>query len=263
MARDIAQLHPKLQEKAEELVKLCKKNGITIKIGECFRSVKEQNDLYAQGRTKPGSIVTNAKGTSYSSQHQWGIAFDFFLDMDIDGDGKKSDDAFNNKKKTFNKVGKLAKSIGLGWGGDWKSPVDMPHVYLPDWGSTTRKLKIKYGTPDKFMKTWEVEEKPEEKPKTETPKKTTKKKYSGTFPALPPRGYFKVGDGYKTLTNFTTQIKHVQKLLNWIMDESIKVDGDYGEKTAELCKKYQKKYGLAIDGQFGSKSRAKAKTIKK
>lgn len=263
MARDITQLHPRLQEKAEELVKLCKKNGITIKIGECFRSVKEQNDLYAQGRTKPGNKVTNAKGTSYSSQHQWGIAMDFFLDMDIDGDGKKSDDAFNNKKKTFNKVGKFAKSIGLGWGGDWKNPVDLPHVYLKDWGSTTSKLKSKYGTPDKFMKTWEVEEKPEEKPKTETPKKTTKKKYPGTFPALPPRGYFKVGDGYKTLTNFTTQIKHVQKLLNWIMDASIKVDGDYGEKTAELCEKYQEKYGLAVDGQFGSKSRAKAKTIKK
>lgn len=155
MGRDITKLHPRLQTKAEELIKLCKKNGISIKIGECFRTVSEQNDLYAQGRTKPGSIVTNAKGTSYSSQHQWGIAFDFFLDMDIDGDGKKSDDAFNNRKATFQKVGKLAKSIGLGWGGDWTSPVDLPHVYLPDWGKTTGTLKKQYGTPAKFKKTWD------------------------------------------------------------------------------------------------------------
>lgn len=100
-----------------------------------------------------------------------------------------------------------------------------------------------------------------------TPLKTTtaskKKTYSGTFPALPPRGYYKVGDGYKTLTNYTTQIKRVQKLLNWIMDTSIVVDGDYGEKSASLCKKFQKKYGLTVDGEFGKKSLAKAKTIKK
>ena len=271
MARDITQLHPRLQEKAAELIALCKKNGITIKIGECFRSVKEQNDLYAQGRTKPGSIVTNAKGTSYSSQHQWGIAMDFFLDMDIDGDGKKSDDAFNNRKSTFNKVGKLAKSIGLAWGGDWKSIVDLPHVYLPDWGSTTSKLKSKYGTPEKFMKTWESEkqvskvekEEPTKVPVVKEEKETAKKKYTGTFPALPPRGYYKKGDGYKTLTNYTKQIKRVQKLLNWIMNASITVDGDYGEKTETLCEKFQKKYGLAVDGEFGKKSLAKAKTIKK
>lgn len=272
MARDIKQLHPRLQEKAAELVALCEENGISIKIGECYRTVEEQNALYAQGRTKPGNKVTNAKGTSYSSQHQWGIAMDFFLDMDIDGDGKKSDDAFNNKKKTFNKVGKLAKSIGLGWGGDWKSPVDMPHVYLDDWGSTTSKLKKLYGTPEKFMKTWKPEEKPAAKPekKEETPKvsdtkekETVKKKYSGTFPSLPERGYFKLGDGYKTLTNNTTQIKRVQKLLNWIMGASIKVDGDYGPKTEALCKKFQDKYGLVVDGEFGTKSLAKAKTIKK
>lgn len=154
MGRDITKLHPRLQQKAAELIELCKKNGISIKISECYRTVEEQNELYAKGRTAPGSIVTNAKGTSYSSQHQWGIAFDFYLDMDIDGDGKKSDDAFNNKKSTFNKVGKLAKSIGLGWGGDWTSPVDLPHVYLPDWGKTTGELKKKYGTPSSFKKTW-------------------------------------------------------------------------------------------------------------
>lgn len=92
---------------------------------------------------------------------------------------------------------------------------------------------------------------------------STKKTYSGTFPTLPDRGYYKLGDGYKTLTNYTTQIKRVQKLLNWIMDASIAVDGDYGEKSVELCKKFQKKYGLTVDGEFGSASLKKAKTIEK
>ena len=44
-----------------------------------IRSKAEQDALYAQGRTKKGSIVTNAKGSDYSSQHQWGIAFDIAI----------------------------------------------------------------------------------------------------------------------------------------------------------------------------------------
>ena len=122
--RNISDLHPRLQSKLAELQTLCSNNGITIKIGECLRTVAEQDALYAKGRTAPGNIVTNARGSSYSSQHQWGIAADFYLDMDVDGDGAKSDDAFNNGSGLFDRVGNLAKSIGLGWGGDWKSPVD-------------------------------------------------------------------------------------------------------------------------------------------
>lgn len=117
----------------------------------------EQDALYAQGRTTPGSIVTNARGTSYSSQHQWGIAADFYIDMDVDGDGVNSDDAFNNATRLFDKVGSLAKSISLGWGGDWKSTVDKPHLYLPDWGSTTSKLKSQYGTPEAFIRMWQID----------------------------------------------------------------------------------------------------------
>lgn len=77
MARDISQLHPELQNKITKLTELCNGEGLPLGIGECFRSVQEQDELYAQGRTKPGSIITNAPGSSYSSQHQWGIAFDF------------------------------------------------------------------------------------------------------------------------------------------------------------------------------------------
>ena len=154
--RDVKQLHPDLQKKADRLVNLCAKNGIKICIGECLRTVAEQDALYAKGRTAGGSIVTNCKGSTYSSMHQWGVAFDFYLIMDVDGDGKTSDDSFNNSTKLFDKVGKLGKSIGLEWGGSWKSIVDKPHFQLPDWGSTAKKLKEKYGTPDKFMSTWDT-----------------------------------------------------------------------------------------------------------
>lgn len=154
MSRNVNDLHPALQLKVAELKELCKANGITIGISECLRTAAEQNALYAKGRTAAGSIVTNCKGTSYSSMHQWGVAFDFYLDMDVDGDGKKADDAFNNATRLFEKVGALGQSIGLEWGGSWTNK-DRPHFQLPDWGSTASKLKKTYGTPDKFMATWD------------------------------------------------------------------------------------------------------------
>lgn len=154
--RNISQLHPELKKKVVKLQKECLKAGIKIKIGECVRTVAEQNALYAKGRNGvPGPIVTKAKGTDYRSMHQWGVAFDSFLDMDVDKDGKKSDDAFNNATKLFNKVGAIGKKLGLEWGGDWKSIKDLPHFQLPDWGSTATQLKKKYGTPDKFKETWD------------------------------------------------------------------------------------------------------------
>lgn len=152
--RDITLCHPDLQARAAKLLAACEAAGIGVKIGETLRTAAEQDELYAQGRTKPGSIVTNAKGSSYSSMHQWGVAFDFYLAMDVDGDGKTSDDAYNDSTGLFAKVGQMGKSLGLEWGGDWKSIVDRPHFQLPDWGSTPSKLKSEYGTPEAFKKTW-------------------------------------------------------------------------------------------------------------
>lgn len=144
--RDVTQLHPTLQAKIKTLQSKCNAAGYKIGISECLRTVAEQDALYAQGRTKSGSIVTNAKGSTYSSMHQWGVAFDFYRN---DGKG-----AYNNNDKFFDKVGAIGVSIGLEWGGNWKSIVDKPHFQLPDWGSTTSKLKSTYKTPDAFMKTW-------------------------------------------------------------------------------------------------------------
>ena len=143
--------HPQLQLLANKLVTECKKQGLIVKLGECFRSVAEQDALYAQGRTTKGSIVTNARGTSYSSMHQWGVAFDV-----IRNDGKG---AYNDSDNWFSKVAKIGKSLGFEWGGDWTSPVDKPHFQLPQWGSTPTKLKKLYGNVNNFKKTWNKEEK--------------------------------------------------------------------------------------------------------
>lgn len=131
--RDITLCHPRLQLLAGQLVDECNKQGLKIKIGETLRTVAEQDDLYAQGRTKPGNIVTNAPGSSYSSYHQWGTAFDIFRN---DGTG-----AYNESDGFFNRVGAIGVYLGLEWGGNWKSIMDKPHFQLPDWGSSTSGIK--------------------------------------------------------------------------------------------------------------------------
>ena len=170
--RDITKLHPRLQEKFKLLQKKCAQKGIKIRATECLRTAKEQDALYAKGRTAPGSKVTNARGRDAKSMHQWGVAVDIVIDMDADKDGDVDiSDLYN--VKLLNVVGKIGESIGLEWGGSWKSIVDKPHFQLPDWGSTPAKLKSEYGTPMKFIATWDK--------KTKTTKAIASKAYNKTF----------------------------------------------------------------------------------
>ena len=106
------------------------------------------------------------------------------------------------------------------------------------------------------------------RPNYDATPQTAKKGYTGTFPTLPTRGYYKVGDGYKTLTNYKTQIKRVQNFLIWAGFSVGKdgADGKYGTNTANAVKAFQKAVGFnesGQDGEFGSKTLAKAKAYKK
>ena len=146
---DRSKLHPYLDYLLGIMIKYSNKENIYLIVTEGYRTKERQDELYAQGRTKSGKIVTNAKGSSYQSQHQWGIAFDI---------------AIANKGHTFDmlyikKVANITKKHckSLGWGGDWTDFPDNLHFYLKKYGSTTFSLKSQYGTPDKFIKTWKKE----------------------------------------------------------------------------------------------------------
>ena len=85
---------------------------------------------------------------------------------------------------------------------------------------------------------------------------TTGKKYSATFPTLPERGYFKKCDK-------GTQVKNLQKFLNWYGDYGLVVDGDLGDKTVSAVRKFQVTEKLTVDGLFGSRCLERAKAVKK
>jgi len=146
--RGIDKLHPVVHVKAERLLALCADAGLQVKITETLRTRSEQDALYAQGRTVPGKVVTNAKGEEYQSPHQWGVAFDFCRDVK----GME----YNDKDGFFAKVGKLGKEAGLFWGGDFNSYKDRPHFEDVNFavGNSTASLKKRWGTPEKFMASW-------------------------------------------------------------------------------------------------------------
>lgn len=128
--RDIEELHPRLREMARELVQRCEAARIPVKIGETYRTRNRQDDLFAQGRTRPGNIVTYARGSSMSSYHQWRLAFDVFINQK----GKEYD------KELLACVGKIGEEIGLEWGGAWRNFVDTPHFQYTG-GLTIEDLK--------------------------------------------------------------------------------------------------------------------------
>jgi hypothetical protein len=90
--------------------------GLDVIVTEGLRSLERQKELYAQGRTKPGDIVTNAKPGQ--SNHGSGRAFDVIITKN----GKEVE-----QKSLWNELGKIGKSVGLRWGGDFKSIYDPNH----------------------------------------------------------------------------------------------------------------------------------------
>lgn len=96
---------------------------VRLRFAYTLRTIAEQDDLYAQGRTKDGRIVTNAKGGQ--SIHNYGLAFDIVILIDTNKDGTFETATWNGKY--FDQVVRLLKSYGYEWGGDWKRFKDAPH----------------------------------------------------------------------------------------------------------------------------------------
>ena len=117
-AANIATLLPYAQSKAREWLLKCLEAGINVKIITGTRSYKEQDALYAQGRTAPGRKVTHARA-GYS-WHNFGVAWDFVV---FDANGQPQWES-----PLMEKCGKIAESLGHEWGGRWTSPQDTPHV---------------------------------------------------------------------------------------------------------------------------------------
>ena len=119
-------LHPAFRRIVKKLIRRAESDGMKLCVVCGLRTYEEQRRLYAQGRTKPGKpctravqgkIVTNARpGYSW---HNFGLAVDFCFVA-----GKNARPTWVGPWK---RLGEIGKSLGLIWGGDFKSIKDKPH----------------------------------------------------------------------------------------------------------------------------------------
>jgi len=126
--KKIKLLHPKIRCNAYGLINKIEKDlKIKVRITTGYRTIAEQNRLYAQGRTTPGKKVTTVIGGR--SIHNYGLAIDI---VEIKN-GKAN---WNTKWKEFALIG---KACGFKWGGDWKKFKDKPH-FQKTFGYSSLKL---------------------------------------------------------------------------------------------------------------------------
>ena len=130
-------LHPVFRERLVMLAELLAQRGMKALITDGLRTFAEQNALFAQGRTKPGPVVTKAKGGQ--SNHNYGLAVDMYPVLP-DSSGK--DKVFTDIPKkasvefarafhrTQESIGEIAEALGLFWGARFSGIVDTPHIQL-------------------------------------------------------------------------------------------------------------------------------------
>ena len=226
-------LHPIVREATEKLIAVCKEKGIDIIIAQAYRSIAEQNALYAKGRTEAGPKVTNAKGgTSY---HNYGLAIDYCLKVD----GK----AIWSVNKDWRTVAEEAKKLGFEWGGEWKTFIDYPHLQMT-FGLSIKDLQagkrpvIKEETPEPAEESGAIKEtvsvKPVDKPAAKPAASIVK--YPGKVIEIGSKG------------------KDVERIQRAVGFKDKEVDGIYGKGTANAVKAYQKRKKLSADGKVGAKT---------
>jgi len=118
--RNLATLEPVTAKLAREHLRRLAAEGYTFKITSGTRTFSEQAALYAKGRTTAGPKVTNARAGF--SNHNFGTAWDIGLFK-----GK----SYLTDSPIYTEIGQAARSLGLTWGGDFKSFRDTPHYEVP------------------------------------------------------------------------------------------------------------------------------------
>lgn len=113
----LAKVSPTLQTRGRLFIEAARAVGVEVQIVQGLRTFAEQDGLYAQGRSKPGKRVTNARGGF--SNHNFGLALDFAPVVN----GVVSWD-----EKLYRPFAEWASAAGLEWGGNWTKFRDLPHV---------------------------------------------------------------------------------------------------------------------------------------
>jgi len=120
----IATLHPQVQQPFRDLLRSINA-AVAPSVGRWisgYRGEKEQNALYAKGRTAPGPRVTSARWPT-SSHNGGGGTTGFACDIGFFTTGG----TYIDEGPQYDIAGKLARAAGFNWGADFG---DRPHICL-------------------------------------------------------------------------------------------------------------------------------------
>lgn len=112
MIADLKSLHPYFRDKIVNMINICKSKGIELAVVESYRTKAKQSEYFSMGKK-----YTQSKGGK--SKHQYGLAVD--LVPIVNGQPKW------DNKVLWRKIGVIGESLGLRWGGRWRSIYDPAH----------------------------------------------------------------------------------------------------------------------------------------
>ncbi|MGF9741569.1 peptidoglycan-binding protein [Priestia megaterium] len=203
----IAQLGDKTKVMAMDWYNYCKANKIEILITETIRSVATQKQNVAKGASQ-----------TMRSYHIVGQAIDF---VPVKSNGAIDYSAY--EKQPYIKALQYAKKIGFGWGGDWKTFKDKPHL---------ENKTIAYGS-DTFKTRGSL-------PNVSRPSQEVSK------PTAASSSLIKKGDRGQAVKEVQGHlVRHGYK---------VSTDGIFGAGTEQGVKSFQKDNGLIADGIVGAKT---------
>lgn len=119
MSRSPDDLIPEAREKCLAWMGLCEKKGLRVQITETYRPQERQDELFAQGRTTPGRIVTWTRNSRHTLRKAWD-----FVVLNEDGSA-------NWEYSAYKAPAGVATIVGCEAGYYWSKP-DACHVQLFD-----------------------------------------------------------------------------------------------------------------------------------
>jgi peptidoglycan L-alanyl-D-glutamate endopeptidase CwlK len=130
-SRSLGDLSPLIIAQAELFLARCKQRGIDLIVTCTYRSNREQEQLYAKGRTAPGPIVTYALPGESKHNHVNAAQQPAALALDVVPirDGKC---IWNSKDPIWQEVGEIGEASGLAWAGRWTKFREYAHFEVKD-----------------------------------------------------------------------------------------------------------------------------------
>lgn len=128
-SRSLDDLAAPVKSAALAMLARCRAAGLEVLIYCTLRSNDEQASLYAQGRTKPGPVLTNAgPGRSMHNPDVQGRAWAFDAVPLVNGKAAWDDAAM------VDKMGNIGEACGLEWAGRWPGALrERVHFQMPRW----------------------------------------------------------------------------------------------------------------------------------